>query len=102
MCKIRRHKFCCLVFVGALSFALWKLVRRWHSGAAEKTGHVIDTSIGAAAKKVEKAAATLESWAESGLAENLGKGVDDVLAEARAALDRAAELVQSSLLSGGK
>jgi hypothetical protein len=86
-----------LAFVSGISFAAWKLVRHWHAGFGEKTGHDLDTSIRAAAEKLEKTAAALEKWADSGVGGNVGKGVDEVLTDTRKTLDKAIDLVQHAL-----
>ncbi len=80
-----------------IGFAAWKIVRHWRAGCAEKTGHTIDTSIKTAADKLEKTANALEEWADSGLGENLGKGVDEALADTRKTLERATDLFQRAL-----
>jgi hypothetical protein len=80
-----------------IGFAAWKIVRHWRVGCAEKTGHAIDISIKAAADKLEKTAVALEEWADSGLGENLGKGVDEVLTDTRKTLEKATDLFQRAL-----
>jgi hypothetical protein len=80
-----------------VGFAAWKLVRHWRTGCAEKTGHTIDASIKTAADKLEKTAIALEEWADSGLGENLGKGVDEVLTDTRKTLEKATDLFQRAL-----
>ena len=97
MSKSKIHKICrMLTFIGIV-FGAWKLVRHWHAGKAEKTGHAIDASISAAAKKLEKAAVALEEWAGGSRSENLGKGLDGVLMETKCTLDKATNLVQNAL-----
>jgi hypothetical protein len=73
------------------------LVRHWRAGRAEKTGHVLDSSIKVAADKLEKTAVVLEKWAESGLGENLGKGVDEVLTDTKKTLEKATGLFQRAV-----
>jgi len=80
-----------------LGFAGWMLVRHWRAGRAEKTGHALDSSIKLAAAKLEKTAVVLEKWAESGLGENLGKGVDEVLTDTKNTLEKATGLFQRTL-----
>jgi hypothetical protein len=80
-----------------MAFAMWKLVHYWRAGMAEKTGHAIDASISAAAKQLEITADLLEKWADTGLGENVGKGLDEVLADTKKTLDKATELVQVAL-----
>jgi hypothetical protein len=80
-----------------LGVGAWKLVRHWQKGQAEKAGHVIDASVSAAAKKFEEAASTVEKWAEGGLGENLGKGLDDIVIETKKTLENATVVVQSAL-----
>ena len=75
----------------------WKLVRHWQKGQAEKAGHVIDASVGAAAKKLEGAASTVEKWADGGLGENLGKGLDKIVIETKTRLENVTGAVQSAL-----
>jgi hypothetical protein len=87
-----------LAFVSGIAFATWKLVRHWRAGFAEKTGHDLDASIRGAAEKLEKTAAALEKMADSGMGENLGKGVDEILTDTKKTLDRATDLVQHELL----
>lgn len=99
MNKIR----CCIVNVYhiviliGISFAAWKVVRYWHAGLAEKKGHAIDASINAAAEKLEKTAIALEEWADTGLGENLGKGLDEVVTDTKKTLEKATDLVQRAL-----
>jgi hypothetical protein len=80
-----------------IAFATWKLARHWHAGLAERTGHAIDASISAAAKKLERTAVALEEWADSGQGENLGKSLDEVLTDTRKTLGKATDLVQGAL-----
>jgi hypothetical protein len=80
-----------------ITFATWKVVRHWRAGFAENTGHTIDSSVKAAAEKLEKTAITLEKWAAGGMGENLGKGVDEVLTDTKKTLDTATDLVQRAL-----
>ncbi len=87
-----------LATLTGVAFATWKIAHHWHAGLAEKTGHAIDTSIGAAAKKLEKTAVALEEWADGGLGENLGKGLDVLLTDTKKTLETATELVQRALL----
>ena len=86
-----------LATVIGIGIATWKLVRHWHTGFAKKTGHDLDASIRASAEKLEKTAAALEKWADSGMGENLGKGVDEVLTDTKKTLDRATGFVQHAL-----
>jgi hypothetical protein len=97
-----RVKRCCVGFYrlatfAAVAFTISKLVRHWHAGLAEKTGHAIDASVRAAAEKLEKTAIALEEWGENGMGENLGKGLDDVLVDTQKALEMATDLVQRAL-----
>ena len=99
MNKIR----CCIIdlyriaTVISIAFVAWKLVRCWHTGLAKKTGHAIDASISAAAEKLEKTALALEEMSDSGLGENLGKGLDEVLMDTKKTLENATDLVQRAL-----
>lgn len=105
MNKIRRsiRRFCRMVTLIGVGFAAWKLARLWHDGLAEKTGHAIDASISAAAKKLEKTALALEEWADGGVGENLGKGVDEILMDTKKTLEKATDLVQGGLtMQSGK
>jgi hypothetical protein len=86
-----------LATVIGIGIATWKLVRHWRVGFAKKTGHDLDASIRASAEKLEKTAAALEKWADSGMGENLGKGVDEVLTDTKKTLDRATGFVQHAL-----
>jgi phosphoribosyl-dephospho-CoA transferase len=83
-----------LVTLTGVAFATWKIAHHWHAGLAEKTGHAIDASIGAAAEKLEKTAIALEEWADKGLGEKLGKGLDVLLTDAKISLETATELVR--------
>ena len=74
-----------------------KAARRRHAGLAEKTGHAIDASIIAAAKKLEKTAITLEEWANGGMGKDLGKGLDEALTDTKKTLEKATDLVQGAL-----
>ncbi|MDD5672715.1 MAG: hypothetical protein PHC61_01005 [Chitinivibrionales bacterium] len=84
------------IFVG-LAFASWKLVRFWRTGLAEKTGQVLDVSIGVAAEKLEQTGLVLEEWAVNGQGEKLGKGIDEVLMDTKKTLEMATDLVQNVL-----
>lgn len=86
-----------LIAVLGVAFTAWKIVRHWHAGFAEKTGHTIDTSVRAAAEQLEKTAIALEEWADRGRGENLGKSVDEVLMDTKTTLDLANDLVQHAL-----
>lgn len=87
-----------LATLSVVAFATWKIAHRWHAGLAEKTGHAIDASISAAAKKLEKTAIALEEWLEGGhLGENLGKGIDVLLIDTKKTLETATALVQHAL-----
>lgn len=80
-----------------LGFVAWKIIRHWHSGLAEKTGRTIDASIGAAAQKLEMTAIALEKGADSGLGENLGRGIDEILIDTQKTLEKATHLVENVL-----
>ncbi|MDD5673762.1 MAG: hypothetical protein PHC61_06350 [Chitinivibrionales bacterium] len=95
--KCHCHGFFHLVALLGVAVATWKVVRIWHAGFAQKTGHVLDVSISVAAHELEKTAVALEEWADNGRGENLGKGLDDVLADAKAALDKANDIIQGVL-----
>jgi hypothetical protein len=86
-----------LATIIGIGIAAWKLVRHWRAGFAKKTGHDLDASIRASAEKLEKTAAALEKWADRGVGENLGKGVDEVLTDTKKTLDRATGFVQHAL-----
>jgi phosphoribosyl-dephospho-CoA transferase len=75
----------------------WNVVRRWHAGLAEKTGHKIDVTIHSTAERLEKTAAALEKESELGLGENLGKGVDAVVMDAKRTIDTATGFFQHAL-----
>jgi hypothetical protein len=99
MCKVRCYitDIYRIATIIGVTFAMWKLVRHWHAGLAEKTGHAIDASISAAAKKLEITANLLEEWADTGLGENLGKSLDEVLADTKKTLEKATGLVQGRI-----
>lgn len=80
--------------LSGVAFATWKFAHYWHAGLADKTGHTIDVTIATAAKKLEKTARALEEWAKSGTGKNPGKGLDEVLADTKKALESATELIQ--------
>ena len=82
-----------LAILAGLGFAAWKLVRHWHSGLAEKTGHNLDASIKATAERLEKTATKLEKWAENHQTETMGKGLDGVVMDTKKTLDKATDLV---------
>ncbi len=83
-------------FAGVL-FVGWKIVRRWHEGLAQKTGHVVDTTVKAAAEKLEQTAVALEEWAINGNGEHFGKDLDNVLMDTKKTLDAASGLMQGAL-----
>jgi phosphoribosyl-dephospho-CoA transferase len=80
-----------------VAFVTWKLVRLWHVELAEKTGRTIDASICAAAEKLEKTAIALENAADRSPGETLGKGLDEVLMDAKKTLEMATDLVLNVL-----
>jgi hypothetical protein len=80
-----------------IAFATWKLVRHWHAGCAEKTGHDLDATITTTAEKLEKTAIALEEWADSGMGKNLGKDLDEILTDTNKTLDMATGLVRRAL-----
>lgn len=83
-----------IVTVFSIGFVTWKIVRYWHSGRAEKCGHGIDSSIGSAAEKLEKAAITLEGISDSGAGQKVGKNLDDVLTDTKKTLENVTNLVK--------
>jgi hypothetical protein len=99
MKKIWRRIICFyrLVNTIGIAFTLWKFLRFWHTGTAQRTGHAIDASISIAAKKLEKSAVALEEWADSGQGETLGKNLDDILMDTKKALETASDLVLSAI-----
>jgi hypothetical protein len=92
---IREFWFTATLLGGA--FVGWKLLCRWHDGVGQGAGRSIDGAIGRAAEKLEKAAVTLEEWADSGLSEKVGKDLDDVLMDAKMTLEEATDIVQRAL-----
>jgi hypothetical protein len=85
------------VTVIGIVFATWRLVRHCRTNMVDKTGHAIGASIGADANKLGNAAAVIEEWANSGLGESPGKGLDDALTDAKRALEKATGLVRRAL-----
>jgi hypothetical protein len=85
------------IILMGMAFAAWKIVRVWQTGLAEKTGHTVDASLNAAAKKLEKTAIALEAWSAGGVGENLGKGVDEILMDTKKTLEKATTLVAEAL-----
>ena len=99
MNKIRSfvNRSCQVVAAVGTFISLWKLARCWRTGCAERTGHIIDASISAAAKKLEKTLNDIELQADNGLGESLGKGLDDVLTDTKKKLDKATSVVNRAL-----
>jgi ferritin-like metal-binding protein YciE len=95
--KNRIHKAFRMAALVGIVYGTWKVIRQWRAGRAEKTGHAIDASISAAAKKIEKTAVAVEEWAGHAGGEKLGKGLDGVLMETKGTLDKATDLVQHAL-----
>lgn len=86
-----------LAALSAIGFIAWKVIKYWHSGIGEKTGRILDGSIGAAAAKLEEDAIALETMSDKGVAENLGKGIDTVLTDTKKSLEKATKIVKRAL-----
>jgi hypothetical protein len=87
----------CVATAGFFVFTAYKLARNWHEGFAEKTGHVIDSSISTAAEKLEQTAVALEEWAGSGFGENMGKDIDKMVMDAKNTLEKTSDLVSRTM-----
>ena len=87
---------CALVALGTLAIALSKLMYRRPAGLAENAGRAIDETIHTAAEKLGKAAFELR-WAAGGMGKNMGKDLDAVLTDAKAALDKATSQIRIAL-----
>jgi hypothetical protein len=82
------------VFIAIVSF---KIARRRHVGFAEKAGNVIDASIRSAADKLERAADAIEEFSENNPGERIGKGLDEILTDAKKTLEKATDSIQTAL-----
>jgi hypothetical protein len=78
------------------AFGAYKIASFLRAGISEKTRNDIDSSIGAAAKKIEKAAKTMEKWAFSGHWKSRGKGLDKAVTDTKKAFDTISDDIVSA------